>query len=38
MYEMFDWALTQGQGHNKHCPLHHVTLAPTQFEVAMANA
>ena len=25
---IFDLALTQGQGHMKHCPLHHVTYVP----------
>ena len=32
-----DLTLTQGQGHMKHCPLHHVTYVPAKFEVAMAN-
>ena len=27
----------QGQGHMKHCPLHHVTYVPAKFEVATAN-
>ena len=27
----------QGQGHIKHCPLHHVTYVPAKFEVATAN-
>ena len=27
---------TQGQGHMKHCPLHHVTYVPAKFEVATA--
>ena len=25
LQEIFDLTLTQGQGHMKHCPLHHVT-------------
>ena len=29
--------LDQGQGHMKHCPLHHVTYVPAKFEVAAAN-
>ena len=37
LQEMFDLTLTQGQGHMKHCPLHHVTYVPAKFEVAMAN-
>ena len=27
----------QGQGHMKHCPLHHVTHVPAIFEVATSN-
>ena len=27
----------EGQGHMKHCPLHHVTYVSAKFEVAMAN-
>ena len=41
LQEIFDLtltlALTQGQGHMKHCPLHHVTYVPAKFEVATAN-
>ena len=37
LQEIFDLTLTQCQGHMKHCPLHHVTYVPAQFEVAMAN-
>ena len=32
-----DLTLTQGQGHMKHCLLHHVPYVPAKFEVATAN-
>ena len=34
LQEIFDLTLTQGQGHMKHCPLHHVTYVPAKFQVA----
>ena len=34
---IFDLTLTQGQGHMKHCPLHHVTYVPTEFEVTTSK-
>ena len=37
LQEIFDFTLTQGQGHMKHCPLHHVIYVPAKFEVATAN-
>ena len=37
LQEIFDLTLNQGQGHIKHCPLHHVTYVPAKFEVATAN-
>ena len=37
LQEIFDLTLNQGQGHMKHCPLHHVTYVPAKFEVATAN-
>ena len=37
LQEIFDLTLSQGQGHIKPCPLHHVTYVPTNFEVAPAN-
>ena len=37
LQEIFDLPLTQGQGHMKHCPLHHVIYLPARFEVATAN-
>ena len=33
--EIFDLSL--GQGHMKHCPLHHVPYVSSKFEVAAAN-
>ena len=38
LQEIFDWTLTKGQGHMKHCPLHHVTYVPAKFEVATSNS
>ena len=35
LQEIFDLVL--GQGHIKHCPLHHVTYVTAKFEVATAN-
>ena len=35
LQQIFD--LTQGQGHMKHCPLHHVTYVPAKFEVVTVN-
>ena len=35
LQEIFDLTLTQG--HMKHCPLHHVTCVPAQFEIALAK-
>ena len=37
LQEIFDLTLTLGQGHTKHCPLHHVPYVPTKFEVATVN-
>ena len=43
LQETFDLTLTQsqghmlGQGHMRHCPLHHVPYVPAKFEVATAN-
>ena len=37
LQEIFDLTLTQGQGHMKHCPLHHVTYVLAKFEVAKAK-
>ena len=39
LQEIFDLTLilTQGQGHMKHGPLHHVICAPAKFEIATAN-
>ena len=31
------WFDLEGQGHMKHCPLHHVTYVPAKFKVATAN-
>ena len=36
LQEIFDLTLTQGQGHIKHCHLHHVTYVPAKLEVALA--
>ena len=33
LQEIFDLTLTQGHGHIKHCPLHHVTYVPAKFEL-----
>ena len=37
LQEIFDLSFIQGQGHMKHCPLHHVTYVPAKLEVATAN-
>ena len=37
LQEILDLTLTQGKGHMKQCPLHHVTYVPAEFEVAAAN-
>ena len=37
LQEIFDFTLTQGPGHMKHCPLHHVLYVSAKFKVAMAN-
>ena len=37
LQEIFYLNLTQGKGHMKHCPLHHVTYVPVKFEVATIN-
>ena len=37
LQEIFHLTLTQGQGHLKHCPLHHMIYVPAKFEVATAN-
>ena len=37
LQEIFDLILTQGQGHMKRCPLHHVTYVPAKFEVNTTN-
>ena len=39
LQEIFDLTLTltQGQGHIKHCDIHHVSYEPAKFEVATAN-
>ena len=34
LQEIFDLTLTQGRGHIKHYPLHHVPYVPAKFEVA----
>ena len=31
--EISDLTLTQGQGHMKHCPLHHVTYVPAKLKL-----
>ena len=36
LQEIFDLTLIQGQGHIKHCHLHHVTYVPAKLEVALA--
>ena len=36
LQEIFDLTLTLG--HIKHCPLHHVTYAPTEFEGTLSKA
>ena len=37
LQEIFTLTLTQGQGHIRHCHLHHVACVPAKFEVATAN-
>ena len=37
LQEIFDLTFIQGQGHMKHCPLHHVTYVHAKLEVATAN-
>ena len=37
LQKIFDLTLIQGQGHMKHCHLHHVTYVPAKFEVASVN-
>ena len=37
LQEIFYLTLTQGHGHTKHCPLHHVAYVPAKFEVDTAN-
>ena len=37
LQEVFSLTLTLGQGHMKHCPLHHVPYVPAKFEADMAN-
>ena len=32
LQEIFDMTLTQGQGHMKHFPLHHVTYVPAKLQ------
>ena len=38
LQEIFDLTLNEGQGHMKHCPLHHVTCVPAKIEVAKGDA
>ena len=37
LQEIFDLTLILGQGHVKHCPLHHVPYVPAKIEFATAN-
>ena len=37
LQEIFDLTLTLGQGHIKHCRLHHLTYVTAKFEVATVN-
>ena len=38
LQEIFDLTLTQGQGHMKRNPLHHVTYVPAKIEVATVKS
>ena len=37
LQEIFDSTWTLGQGHMKHCPLHHVPYVPAKLKVTMSK-